>query len=52
MQLDNSDNTGDLCLPNTHLPSPLSTTFSPWDGPLLSMLTMSEVSWEPTPLLT
>lgn len=27
-------------------------TFSPWDGPLLSMVTMSEVSWEPTPLLT
>lgn len=55
MHSDNSDNTGEGGPVSPTLPRPAlvhHATFSPWDGPLLSMVTMSEVSWEPTPLLT
>lgn len=45
--------------PGSYLPppeptflDPLPCALSPWEEPLPSMVTMSEVSWEPPPLLT
>lgn len=42
-----------LCLPPAPTcPDPLPHVLSPWEEPLPWMVTMSEVSWEPAPLLT